>query len=320
MTDVRSVAPALEQHRRLLWGLAYRITGNAADADDVVQETFVRALERPPAHVEDGWKPWLSRVAANLSIDALRRRKHDPYVGPWLPSPVETGDAASPPTYEVSADAGSTEHRFDLIESVSMAFLLTLEQLTPKQRAVLILRDVFDYTIHETAAALQMSDANVKVTLHRARLAMATYDGPLTRPTRELQRRTAERLTEFLTHMQNGDVRQIEEMLAADVRFVSDGAGEFVAALRPIVGRDKVVRLLLKLAEKQGAPTSLNVLLLNGLPTLVVELNPAGKLAPRYVLRFELDGDGRVARLYTIVATRKLTAVRFGASPGQVDH
>jgi RNA polymerase sigma-70 factor (ECF subfamily) len=308
----RGVATAFDEHRRAIWGLVYRITGDAAEADDIVQEVFVRALRRPPADVAAGWRPWLTRVAANLAIDAVRRRRRRDYVGPWLPSPIETGDDASPPAHEVTSPDGSTEHRYDLIESVSMAFLLALERLTARQRAVLILRDVFDYSASETAAALEMSTANVKVTLHRARRAMSAYDGRRPRPTRELQAQTAARLTEFLTSLQNGDVGAIEAMLAADARFVADGGGEFTAALRPILGREKVLRLLLKLAEKQPPPTWMAVRYLNGLPALVMEVPASGRLGPRYVLRFEMNDAGEIAQLHTVLATRKLTGVRFG--------
>src|SRR5688500_17109335 len=215
-----AAAREFQAHRQFLWGLCYRMTGSAADADDLVQETFVRAIERPPADIRGGWRPWLSRVAANLSIDALRRRKRREYIGPWLPAPIDTGDEASPPAHEIAAADMSTEHRYDLIESVSVAFLLALEHLTPRQRAVLILRDVFDYTVQETARALDLTQANVKVTHHRARQAMKEYEEHGLRPTREHQARTADRLREFLGCLQNQDVAGVEAMLAKDARAV----------------------------------------------------------------------------------------------------
>src|SRR5207253_2970137 len=107
----------------------------------------------------------------------LRRRKRRDYVGSWLPSPIETGEEASPPAHEIESAEASTEYRYDLMESVSMAFLLALEWLTPRQRAVLLLRDVFDYSVQETGRALDLTQANVKVTHHRARQAMKAYEG-----------------------------------------------------------------------------------------------------------------------------------------------
>src|SRR5579859_1118474 len=116
----RAVGEAFRAEERSLWGLAYRMTGSAADADDVVQETFVRAVERPPARLDEPLRPWLTRVAVNLARDALRRRKRRAYVGPWLPFPLE-GDAFE----ELVADpAPSAEARYDLRESASFAFLV----------------------------------------------------------------------------------------------------------------------------------------------------------------------------------------------------
>jgi RNA polymerase sigma-70 factor, ECF subfamily len=302
-----------QAHRRFLWGLCYRMTGSAADADDLVQETFVRALERPPADLRDGWRAWLSRVATNLAIDALRRRKRREYVGPWLPAPIDTGDQASPPAHEIASADISTEHRYDLIESVSVAFLLALEHLTPRQRAVLILRDVFDYTVQETAKALDLTQSNVKVTHLRAREAMKGYEERRMRPTRDHQARTAERLREFLECLQNQDVAGVEAMLARDARAVSDGAGEFFAARQPIVGRKNVARLLLCLAAKRPKDERLAFRMLNGLPALVVEVAAPAGFAPRFILQVEVGAGRDIEAVHTVLATRKLLAVPFGA-------
>ena len=121
------LTPILEPHRRTLWGLCYRLTGCAADADDLVQQTFLRAIERPPGQPPADWKPWLVRVAARLGIDTLRRRRRRGYVGVWLPSPIET---------EPFADAATADsdvaNDYELRESVSFAFLLALEALPPR--------------------------------------------------------------------------------------------------------------------------------------------------------------------------------------------
>ena len=297
-----------EAHRRFLWGLCYRMTGSAADADDLVQETFVRAIERPPRDITEGWRGWLARVATNLAIDTLRRRKRRGYVGPWLPSPIDTGEEASPPGHEIASTDASTEQRYDLIESVSMAFLLALERLTPRQRAVLILRDVFDYTVRETAAALDLTDANVKVTHHRARAAMKDYDGSRLPPTRDRQQRTAARLNEFLARLQSQDVAGVEAMLAEDVRALNDGGGEYHAARLPVAGRRNVARLLVGLAAK-GAARSIAVRMLNGLPALAVEVPARPGFAPLFVFRIELSAGGDIAAVHTILASRKLVAV-----------
>ncbi len=126
-------------HRDHLWGLCYRVTGNAADAEDLVQETFARALERPPADTSRPWRPWLATVATRLSIDALRRRRTRKYVGPWLPSAIETPPGAT--AGELATTQVDAETRYGLRETVSLAFLVALEELTPAQRAALVLRD-----------------------------------------------------------------------------------------------------------------------------------------------------------------------------------
>ena len=309
-----TAADQFETHRRFVWGLAYRITGSPSDADDIVQETFLRAVQHEPQAREDGWRGWLARVASNLSIDALRRRKRRDYPGQWLPGVFETGDEASSPGYEIVSSELDTEHRYDLMESVSMAFMLALERLTPRQRAVLILRDVFDYTVQETAAALQLTPTNVKVTHHRARAAMEQYEGRRVIPTPEHQQAAGQKLAQFLTHMANNDVQAVEAMLADDVRFIGDGGGEYPTALNVIKGRAAVLRLLFGLAAKR-AVVRIAVRMLNGEPAVIAETDPASRYAPRFVLRLDLDPNGHVREIHNIVAPAKITAVRFTFGP-----
>jgi RNA polymerase sigma-70 factor (ECF subfamily) len=306
------LAQAFEAHRTFLWALSYRLTGNAADADDIVQETFVRALQHPPARAQDPWRPWLVRVALNLGRDVLRRRRRRDYVGPWLPSPVPTGDEASAePAAEPSLGAADTPAaRYDRLESVSFAFLVALEELTPVQRAALLLRDVFDYTVRETAGALEMTEAAVKAAHLRARKAMSGYERSRRRPTRALQQRTREALERFLALLEGNDVDGLQSLLADDVRAVHDAGGEFTSALRPIVGRDKVIRLYASFRQGlRGA--RLRRENLNGLPALVLEFEgpPPRHAPPRVVFQCELDAEGRIGRFYSVLASRKVKAV-----------
>ena len=155
-----------------------RLSGSRAaraDADDIVQETFLRAMARPPVRTDLPWRPWLVRVALNLGRDLLRARRRRGYPGPWLPSPVPLDRSRAAHLRPAGSDE-SPHARYDLVESVSFAFLLALEALTPAQRAVLLLRDVLDYSVKETAKALRMTAANVKTTHLRARRAMASYE------------------------------------------------------------------------------------------------------------------------------------------------
>lgn len=302
-------AALFSDERRFVWALCYRMTGSAADADDLTQETFLRAIERPPARTDAPWRPWLVRVAMNLARDALRRRRRTPQRQPWLPAPIDTGDESAPPAYELPPESGSpTEGRYELLESVSFAFLLALEALTPGQRAVLLLRDVFDYSVRETAEALGMSEPAVKTAHHRARHAMAAYDRVRCVPTPERQARNGDALWRFMSALQADDVRALEALLADGVRSISEG-GEYAAAHNVVAGRARVVRLLRGLMRHFGRTTS-SARMLNGFPAVVIDFDRGGpRYAPRGVVRVDVDADGRITAIHTVLASRKLRAV-----------
>jgi RNA polymerase sigma-70 factor (ECF subfamily) len=293
------------------------MTGSAADADDLVQETFVRAIERPPRVLDRPWRPWLVRVAMNLARDHLRRRRRRKYPGTWLPAPIDTSEEEIPPAHEPEIGDGRTiEGHYEILESVSFAFLLALEELTPLQRGVLLLRDVFDYDVRETATALDVSEANVKTTHHRARHTMSAYEGRRMRPHAELAVRTRETLERFLTSLAAQDVGAIESLLAEGVRSISDAGGEFAAAHNVVVGRRRVARLILGLNRKYKGALVPEVRVLNGLPALAIEVARAtGRIAPRFVLRIELDQAGSIAEIHSVLASRKLTGVAW-VTPG----
>jgi RNA polymerase sigma-70 factor (ECF subfamily) len=301
----------IDEHRRFLWGLCYRMTGSAADAEDLVQETFVRALSRPPGDTGLPWRPWLVRVAINLARDQLRRRRRTTYIGPWLPSPIQTGEEASPPSHEPLSSDGTPATHYDLVESVSFAFLLALEALTPQQRAVLLLRDVFDYSVRETAASLTISEANVKTSHHRARAVMREYNARRLPASRPVQQRTAQALNRFLACLRERDMPGLEAMLVEGVRSLSDAGGEFLSALRPIIGRDRVVRFFWKTTERRRA-TAETRCMLNGLPSVILSwttsTDPEVHLAPRLTLGCEINCDNRIKTIYVVSAARKLAA------------
>jgi RNA polymerase sigma factor (sigma-70 family) len=291
-------------HEQLLWNLCYRMTGVAADADDLVQETFLRAIERPPPDTASELRPWLVRVAMNLARDQLRRRRRRGWIGPWLPSPVETG--------AVSFEPPVSEGRYDLLESCTFAFLLALEALTPQQRAVLLLREVFDYSVAETATALDLSTANVKTTHHRARRAMAAYDAHRRPPTRELQETTRHALSRLMGALLHGESGTVEAVLAPGVTTLTDGGGEFHAARKLLVGRQRVALFYRRLAEQRAPDQRMTVCMLNGLPALVCDFGTLKTgYARRGVIRVDVDDDGLVRCVHSVLATRKLTAVRF---------
>ena len=303
-------AQTFDEHKRVLWGMCYRMTGSATDADDIVQDTFVKALERPPADMEAPIRPWLVKVAMNLGRDHLRRRRRREYFGPWLPSPVLTdGDDQSQLDHPISTE-DSPGVRYDLMESLTLAFLLALEALTPAQRAVLLLRDVFDYSTTETAEALDMSEANIKVTLHRARRIMGAYEknriSNFSRRVEEMR----DTLQRFLSRLASGDVQGLKEMLAADVVLVTDGGGEINALAEPVYGSEKVLRLIAKLYEANREVTSTSIKNVNGEPAILVERSqmPLGH-ASFFTMHCELNEHSRMQRLHLVFAPSKLTAL-----------
>ncbi|HLM58460.1 MAG TPA: sigma-70 family RNA polymerase sigma factor [Pyrinomonadaceae bacterium] len=305
------------ENRRFLWGLCYRMTGSAADSDDILQETFVRLMQKPPANTDEPLRPWLVRVAVNLSRDVLRRRRRQGYTGQWLPAPFETEnnedvlavlDAAAGGD---ASDSAGPSASYELLESVSFAFLLALELLTPTQRAVLLLRDVFDFSVAEAARVLRMTEQNVKTTHHRARRVMREYEERRFVPRKSLAEKTGRvvgQLVEFLT---NRDTESAAKLLAAGVVSISDGGGEFFAARVPVVGRAKVALLLSKLFRATAGFTSKSrAVELNGLYAVATEREDAppgyaGKLATL----FQLDGEGLIERIYFVMASRKLKAL-----------
>lgn len=323
-TLVSGLERAFVEDRRSLWALCYRMTGSAADADDLVQSTFERALERPPRDTSRPWRPWLFRVAVNLARDQLRRRKRMAYKGPWLPEPIDTdelvGDLAessphrSAPTAEPAeprVEPADTAGRYDLLESVSYAFLVALEALTPTQRAVLLLRDVLEYSARDAALALDLSEPNVRTIHLRARRAMAGYESarvPLGEAASETTRRLAAR---FVVCLGSRDVAGIEALLTEGVVMLNDGAGEFAAAAVPVIGREKVARFQVGITKGLSQLPDVAWCRLNGLPALVVEVDPQTakpRQAPRFVILATPSRDGSLGAICMVLAPSKLYA------------
>ena len=295
--------------RRRLWGLAYRITGTAQDADDIVQETFARLLERTSENNQE-LGPWLARVATNLSIDALRRRRRRAYVGPWLPTPVEGADRDALEGYV--SDRPDPEARYSLLESSTYAFLLALEALAPRQRAILLLRDVLGCSVRETAALVTATEANVRVLHLRARRALEGYDQSRCVPTPELRERYRATLESFLRSLLAQDVRGVEKLLAESVRTITDAGGEYTALATPLLGRARVARFYLAAAlhRRTGDPRVV-IRQVNALPAAIITLaRPVRRQAPLTVLRCELDREGLIAVVHAVLASRKLGAFR----------
>jgi len=300
--------------RRRLWGLAYRLTGSAVDADDVVQEAFARLLDRPPEAGGAPLGPWLVRVATNLGLDALRRRKRRGYEGPWLPQPIEGADDDWP--LELAGHDADPEQRYGLAESASYAFLVALEALGPRQRAALLLRDVLGCSAREAAELLGTSEANVRVLHLRARRELADYDEQRCIPGPALRERHREALERMLRCLLAQDADGLQALFTESIRTVTDADGEYTALAKPLDGRDPVARLYLMAAlHRQAGDMRVEIRLVNGLPALLLALGrPVRRQAPRSLMRCELDDAGRIRRIETVVAPRKLAALRFPPS------
>jgi RNA polymerase sigma factor (sigma-70 family) len=309
------IEPLYREHASTVRALAYRMTGSMADAEEISQETFTRALASPPGSVLG--RNWLLSVAANLARDRLRRRRRAAYVGPWLPEAIET---------EAEPRSADPERRYGLRESASFAFLVALEPLTSRQRAVLLLRDVFDLSVEETGSILRMGEGAVRVMHHRARAALAGYDEARIDGAREragLVRGALERLAAAVA---TGDPARVEAVLAEHAALHADGAGRFGAVRQILRGARTVSRFALFGQQRvAGVPSRRsfreNV---NGFPALVVDnLPPPGvDVAPRVVLTCDADRSGRITTLYVLAAPEKVA--RLPASEGlplhQVHH
>lgn len=297
---------AFEAHRASVFGLCYRMTGSAADADDLVQATFERLLRKPPADLEAPLRPWLMTVATRLSIDALRKRKREVYFGPWLPGPVETSRL-------MEDVAVSPEVRYGTLESATLAFLLALEVLDERQRAVLVLRDVFGMTGPEVAEVLGLSPGNVRVVLHRARTALEGQD-PLRPVDPEARERSGRLMQQLVLALSSGDHETALRLLAPDAVSLNDAGGEYTAAVVPVRGAEAILRFYDNVRAKGGMPSGFGPADHNGTPTIWITYQRSARYAPRALFAVDVRDD-RIQRLYVVLQPRKLAGVRFPA-PG----
>lgn len=225
---------SFETYRSYLFAIAYRMLGSAMDAEDMVQETYLR-YQSTPIDAIRSLKAFLTTVLTRLCMDQLQlaRRKRELYVGPWLPEPILTTE---------TDETGDPEKRVDMQESISLAFLVLLEQLQPFERAVFLLREVFGYDFSEIATMLGKSEAATRRSFSRAKLHLHAH-----RPRFPASPQTHQQLlSSFLQAVSAGEMTTLTNILAEDVTFWADGGGKVKgAATRQLVGRDAVVRFLL---------------------------------------------------------------------------
>jgi RNA polymerase sigma-70 factor (TIGR02957 family) len=274
-------------YRNLLFTVAYEMLGSAADAEDILQETWLRWIKLDVGQVRDQ-RAYLVRITTRQSLDRLRtlRRRREAYIGPWLPEPLLT--------------APDVAENVELAESVSIALMLVLETLSPIERVVFVLHEAFDLDYDEIAAAIDKSPAAVRQIAHRARQHVeARRPREVVSPS---QSRAA--LEAFQRAVETRDLQGLLDVLAPDVGLIGDGGGVKQATLRPIIGREKVVRYIFGGFGKPEGTLTVDPAMVNGNPALVVRLNS------------EIDGvmairmdDARITGLYYVRNPEKLTHV-----------
>jgi RNA polymerase sigma-70 factor (TIGR02957 family) len=278
---------AFVAHRNLLFTVAYEMLGSAVDAEDVLQETWLRWVGVDLDTVRDQ-RAYLVRIATRQALTRLRtlRRRKESYVGPWLPEPLLT-------TPDVAEDV-------ELAESVSMAMLLVLETLTPTERAVFVLREVFAVEYDEVAEAVGKSPAAVRQIAHRARAHVAARRPRGTVSPAE----TRDALDAFQRAVQTGDLRSLLDILAPDVVLMGDGGGLKQAVPRPVAGADKVARLLIAGFGRVADAISMRPVQVNGHPALIVQLD--GEIDTVVAVRID---DGLITGLYAVRNPEKLSHI-----------
>lgn len=281
------------QHRNLLFSVAYRILGTVADAEDAVQDAWIKWSATGRSQVADP-KAYLARIVSNLALERLRSTRHqrEAYVGPWLPEPILT--------------SGDTADDVTNAESVSMAMLVVLETLSPLERAVFVLREVFDFSHAEIAEAVERSEAAVRQAAHRAREHVRARRPRFTAD-RSRQRDVTGR---FLAAATGGDINTLMELLSPDVTLWTDGGGKVRQALRPVVGAQTVAAWFAAIGKVtyQGVePADMNAELveINGGPGMV--FIGSGRVIA--TVTFDFDADGRITAIHNVANPDKLQAI-----------
>ncbi|MEQ8486185.1 MAG: RNA polymerase sigma factor SigJ [Pseudomonadales bacterium] len=295
-----AAAAEFERHRPRLLGLGYRMLGSLAEAEDVVQEAYLRWHRTPQAEVRDPLA-WLIAAVTRLAIDELRRQRvrRQSYVGPWLPEPWVMPDELTP---------GEAEQQLDLADDLSVAFLLLLERLAPEERAALLLHDVFEAGYPDIAATLGKSPAAVRQLVSRARRRVSAERQryPVSADARrDLVRR-------FQQALAARDDAELLKLFAEDAELLSDGGGKAAAALRPIRGAAKIVRFFLGVSRGYDLATvALHDCLINGAPGFVAR-DGDGTLLGTFA--FESSG-GQVRQVYVVRNPDKLGRLGVSGQP-----
>ena len=309
MTIRSNPAVSFEPHRRRLRGLAYRMLGSMADAEDAVQETYLR-WHRTDSDKVLNPASFLVTTAMRICIDMLTsaRARREEYVGPWLPEPVLDSTALAPDSHT------------ELAEDLSVALLLTLDRLSPLERAAFLLHDVFDFSFKEVAAVLERSEVACRKLAARARehVRETRPRGAIVPPAQsgEIDPEHARLLSAFMAATQSGDLDAITRFLASDVRVMSDGGGKVRSTPEVIHGADRAARLIVGVTRGGHADTwwrddfTIRFAMVNGLPGVIVDA-PEG---PVQTTAIEIEG-GLIRALYTVRNPEKLRHLATRTAP-----
>lgn len=283
-----SLANHFETHRSLLFGLAYRMLGTASEAEDIVQDVYLRAREVPAAQVQNV-KAYLTTIATRLSLNRLQSasQQRETYLGPWLPEPVLTADLP---------ELANPQDQTILADSVSIAFLTLLEKLSPAERAVFLLHEVFDYSYRDIGEMLGKSDAACRQLGRRARQHIAVDRARFDSDPAEHERL----LQGFLQVVEVGDFAGFLAMLTEDVTLMPDGGGERGAAIRVLRGPDSVSQFLMGVRKLSPVGLQAEIVSLNGRPSIL--LTAKGK---PFVVICVYAVNGRID-LIQLIAGKKL--------------
>jgi RNA polymerase sigma-70 factor (TIGR02957 family) len=279
-----------EAHRELLFAVAYRMLGTVADAEDAVQDAWLRWSAAPRSGIAQP-RAYLTRTVTHVALNRLRsaRARREAYVGSWLPEPLLT-------------TGPDTADRAELAESVSLAMLVVLESLTPEERAVFVLHEVFGFPHAEIAAAIGRSDASVRQLMHRAREHVQAR-----RPRFDVDAGQQREVTErFLAAAAGGDIDQLMTVLAPDVTLITDGGGKAQAPLRPVVGAAQVARFLVAISARpymgiDRSDMTVEVVQINGGPGTLITV-----------------GGKPITAVTTVVAGGRITAIQLVANPDKL--
>jgi RNA polymerase sigma-70 factor (TIGR02957 family) len=277
-----------QTYQSLLFSLAYRMLGSVMDSEDIVQEAFIAFNQHPNHEHIENKKAYLCKIVTNRCLDLIRSsaKKREVYVGPWLPEPL----------LELENSSNDPSQAYFQQESISTAYLLLLQQLNAIERAVFLLREVFQYSYDEIADILGKSNANCRQVFHRAKKSME-YD-PKEQPSISM---AESKVKEFVQSILNGNVNQLLELVSEDIGMYSDGGGKVKAAQIPIFGATRVVQLLQNLMKMYSGEFTIKYTSINGMPGLILTIDDH----LQYVYSFAFSGN-RIQTIYAVANPDKL--------------